>query len=253
MILKLLVYQRTDRHEAFPNVDQDKIKNMVARLRRKSDVNLYCSRRLFEEEKTSCKHAIFVDHGVDFDRFAAAGDDPSSEPDDVKSVARPRVGFVGSIDSHTFDPALFNKIVRLLPEMQFVMVGGCSLPDGWCTASNVYFLGQKSYEQVASYMAACDVLIMPWNNSDWIKACNPVKLKEYLATGRPVVSTPFDELKYWEGSVRVAVNAEEFAAAIQAALAEGSHAGHQEKVRKETWQAKADTVRAALSNLGISW
>ena len=84
------------------------------------------------------------------------------------------------------------------------MIGGCSLPDGWCALPNVHFLGRKPYDEVARYMAAMDVLIMPWNHSEWIKACNPIKLKEYLAVGRPVVTTDFPALDGWRDLVRVA-------------------------------------------------
>ena len=227
---------------------------MDEKLRARADVVLYCSRMLFDEEAGSCHQAAFVDHGVDFDQFSAAGDDATTEPEDVKSIAHPRVGYVGSMDAHTFDPKLFNEVVRLLPDMQFVMVGSSSLPEDWCTASNVHFLGQKDYSEVARYMAACDVLIMPWNNSDWIKACNPIKLKEYLATGRPVVTTPFDELKAWSDIVRVAEEADAFAAQIRAAVDENcDRATLRDRVRHETWAAKANAVRITLSDLGISW
>jgi glycosyltransferase involved in cell wall biosynthesis len=227
---------------------------MDKKLRACADLVLYCSRMLFDEEAGSCRQAAFVDHGVDFDQFSAAGDDATTEPEDVKSIAHPRVGYVGSMDAHTFDPKLFNEVVRLLPDMQFVMVGSSSLPVDWCTASNVHFLGQKDYSEVARYMAACDVLIMPWNNSDWIKACNPIKLKEYLATGRPVVTTPFDELKAWSDIVRVAEEADAFAAQIRAAVDENcDRAALRDRVRHETWAAKANAVRITLSDLGISW
>ena len=249
-----VVYQRTDRSEAFPDVDFQEICRMDESLRSRADLVLYCSRSLFNEEGKNCQQAAFVDHGVDFDRFSTAGDDASTEPEDMKSIPHPRVGFVGSIDAHTFDPELFNKVVQLLPTMQFVMVGSSSLPEDWCTASNVHFLGQKDYSEVASYMAACDVLIMPWNNSDWIKACNPIKLKEYLATGRPVVTTPFDELKAWSDTVRVAEEADTFAAQIRAAVDENyDRAALRERVRHETWAAKANAVRITLSDLGITW
>lgn len=248
------VYQRTDRFEAFPGVNAQEICQMDEKLRSRADLVLYCSRSLFNEESENCQRAAFVDHGVDFDRFSAAGDDPNTEPDDIKSIPHPRVGFVGSIDAHTFDPELFKQIVHLLPDMHFVMVGGSSLPEDWCTASNVHFLGQKDYSEVADYMAWCDVLIMPWNNTDWIKACNPVKLKEYLATGRPVVSTPYDELKSWKGYVRVAQGGDEFAAQIRSALdSECDREALRDRVRQETWAAKADEVRIALSDLGINW
>jgi glycosyltransferase involved in cell wall biosynthesis len=83
---------------------------------------------------------------------------------------------------------------------------------------------------------------MPWNRSPWIEVCNPVKLKEYLAAGRPIVTTPFEELRRYEGHVAVARTADEFAAAIRAALgpdarrrAEASRA----RVRDETWTHQA--------------
>jgi hypothetical protein len=84
-----------------------------------------------------------VDHGVDYDRFAEAGLASNSEPEDVRSIERPRVGFIGGIDAHTFDPDLFIEVARRLNDVQFVMVGACSLPDEWCDLSNVIQLGRK--------------------------------------------------------------------------------------------------------------
>ena len=149
---------------------------------------------------------------------SAAGDEGADEPADLAAIGRPRVGFVGGIDAHTFDPELFLAVARALPDVQFVLVGSCSLPEDWCTLPNVHLMGKRPYEEVSRYMAASDVLIMPWNKSDWIEACNPVKLKEYLAVGRPIVSTGFYELRSYEGLVRVASTAEEFATEIRAAL-----------------------------------
>lgn len=246
-----IVYQRTDRFEAFPGVDRTEIERVDRSLREKADIVLYCNRGLFEDEADSCMGALLVDHGVDFERFAAAGIDPS-EPEDIASIPRPRVGFVGSIDAHTFSPELFRRVVKSLPDVQFVLVGGCSLPKDWCESSNVHLLGQKAYEDVANYMAACDALIMPWNDSPWIKACNPVKLKEYMAVGRPIVSVPFDELEHWRGAVRIASDPASFALAIEAALQEPCDAAAlRGRVADQTWHGKADAVRNALSDLGI--
>ena len=92
-------------------------------------------------------------------------------------------------------------------------------------------------------MAACDVLIMPWNENEWIRACNPVKLKEYLAVGRPVVTTPFEELRNYRGYVNVASGDEEFASAICKALEDPPDPEYlRGRVEKETWEAKARQV-----------
>jgi hypothetical protein len=100
-------------------------------------------------------------------------------------------------------------------------------------------------------MAACDVLIMPWNRNEWIRACNPVKLKEYLAVGRPVVTTPFDELRRYAETVHVATDATAFASAVRTAASTKPDQGRlQERVRQETWSAKFLQVYTCLSAAG---
>jgi exosortase len=246
-----VVYQRTDRFEHFPGVNEERIRGYDLALKEKANLTLYCSTSVFEDEVAECRAAEFVDHGVDFEAFAAAGDSAMT-PGDVKPLPRPRIGFVGGIDAHTFDPDLFLEVAGAMTDCSFVMVGGCSLPEGWCTLANVHFLGRKPYEEVASYMASCDVLIMPWNRSPWIKACNPVKMKEYLAVGKPVVSTQFDELSRYDGFISVAREADDFVAAIRDALDSPPSAQVlRERVQQETWPAKADAVADALERVGV--
>jgi len=247
-----LVYQRTDRWEEFPGADKSAIRAYDRRLKDEADLTLYCSRHLYDEERPACPSARFLDHGVDAAAFEAAGRGAQPEPEDVRGIPHPRVGFVGGIDSHTFDAEMFVQVARLLPDLQFVLVGACSLPDGWCSEPNVHRLGQRPYEQVAGYMAACDVLIMPWNRNEWIRACNPVKLKEYLAVGRPVVSTPFPELRSYEGLVAVADTPEAFAAAIHRALSSPPEPeALRARVRTETWSARAASLLDLLLERGL--
>lgn len=245
-----IVYQRTDRFEDFKGVDIQKIKRFDLELKEKSDLVLFCSRELFNAEKAENPRSVFVDHGVDFETFEKAGilaKESRGEPLDVAHIGRPRVGFIGGIDAHTFDPDLFVQVAKLLPDTNFLMIGACSLPDGWCPLSNVHLLGQRPYEDVASYMAASDVLIMPWNKSEWIKACNPVKMKEYLAVGKPVVSTYFPEVEYFDRYIAVATDAETFAAKIRDAYqCDVDAAFFRDRVREHTWTAKAKEVWSAL-------
>ena len=262
-----VVYQRTDRYERFKGVDPELISGFDRNLKKRADVTIFCASLLFEEERDGCNAAYFADHGVDYDRFADAGQHQTAvertgetpvplaaaEPADVRDLPRPRVGFIGGIDSHTFDPGLFVAVARSLSDITFILVGACSLPDGWCDLPNVHLLGQKPYEEVPGYMAACDALIMPWNRSEWIEACNPVKLKEYLAVGRPIVTTPFYELKNYMLMTRIADTPESFAREIRAALADpGDPARRRRRVEHETWDAKADSVLAELNNLGLT-
>lgn len=249
------VYQRTDRMERFHGVDYEYISSLDQMLKSRADLTVFCASALYDSEKSTCREALFVDHGVDFQRFADAAprhDEAGFVPEDLRCIPSPRVGFVGGIDDHTFDAALFLDAAARLPGFQFVMVGACSLPDGWCELENVHFLGQKPYEDVPAYMAGCDVLIMPWNQNDWIEVCNPVKLKEYLATGRPVVSTPFPELAQYVGHVAVASTAADFAQAIKDALAaKGDGDARRERVRLHTWERKAQKLLETLGDQGF--
>ena len=245
-----VVYQRTDRFESFSGVDFAQIAGFDHALKQRADLVLFCARNLFESEGRDCRRAAFIDHGVDFDLFSEAGirfDADGWQPTGMEGVARPRVGFVGGIDSHTFDPALFLEVAQRLAHLEFVLVGGCSLPKNWCELSNVHLLGQRPYEDVAGYMAACDVLIMPWNQSSWIEACNPVKLKEYLAVGRPIVSTPFPELTHYAGHVVQARTAVEFAAGILRSLVSPPSVSLQrERVASQDWRVKANEAWSAI-------
>ncbi|MCH9808769.1 MAG: glycosyltransferase [Alphaproteobacteria bacterium] len=255
-----VVMQRTDRFEAFPEADPELVGSQIAHLKSRADLVVYAAPHLMMEEKDEVQRQLLVTHGVDFDAFLAAGLEqdrlrlPGSGdrcgPADMEGIARPRIGFIGGVDRHTFDPDLYISVAGLLPQMQFVMVGGCSLPEDWCQLANVHQLGRKPYDEVASYMAAMDVLIMPWNKSDWIAGCNPIKLKEYLAVGRPVVTTDFAALDPWRDLVSVADGAEDFATAITRAVEQPFDASAgRSRVRFESWDAKGKLVGDALVEL----
>lgn len=245
-----LVMQRTDRFEAFPEADADVVGAQIKTLKATADLAVYCNRRLMDEECFEVRRQLLVTHGVDREAFIAASIAKGPGPADVAALGRPRVGFIGGIDAHTFNPELFLGVARRLKDVTFVLIGGCSLADGWCTLPNVKQLGRKPYELVADYMAAMDVLIMPWNGSEWIKACNPIKLKEYLAAGKPVVTTDFPALEPYRDLVRTADSPRLFAEAIEAALASPYDAqAARARLTREGWDHKADGLWDALSEL----
>ena len=166
----------------------------------------------------------------------------------MRNIPHPRAGFVGGIDNQTFDPELFKNVVSALPDVHFVLVGGSTLGKDWLDAPNVHHLGRKDYENVWRYPGHCEVLIMPWARTKWIEGCNPIKLKEYLATGRPIVTTPFAELRHYKGLVRVATDARSFAAEIRNAIKDSWVGAEQrrDRVRPESWTNRADKLIDAL-------
>jgi len=240
-----LVYQRTDRYEEFPNVDKDLIIQYDRKLKTAADLTVFVSHVVYEQEKSQCRRAFFLDHGVDYDLFADA-EQADDKPQDIAGIPGPIVGFFGGIDDHTSDIAFVEKVVDLLPQMSFVFVGKASSDcSKLASRKNVSMLGQKPYEQIPHYGKCFDVAIMPWRQNRWIQACNPIKLKEYLSLGKPVVSTPFAELEHYLDVVYLARTPEEFAETIRQAVAENSSeriAQRRNKVQNATWRSKAQLV-----------
>lgn len=244
-----VLYQRTDRFEDFDPLSRDRVCRQDVDLKHEAALVLYASRHLMQSDGVSPLKALFVDHGVD-DQFFRA-DETLDDSENLNDLPRPVIGFVGGVDDHTFDKELYLGVVRRMPTFSFLIVGSVSLEKDWCAFPNVRQLGQKPYESIPGYMAHCDVLIMPWRDNDWIRACNPVKLKEYLAVSRPVVSTPFPELVYYDGCVKIASGEQDFAAAIRECV---NHPVDQcrERVRNHRWRDKFEMVWDRLTELGVT-
>jgi glycosyltransferase involved in cell wall biosynthesis len=244
-----LVYQRTDRFEEYPLVDAERIRSYDQLLKRHADLTLYVSRNLYDEERQQCRNAVYLDHGVDFELFAEAEND-SYVPEDIRTAKHPIAGFFGGIDSHTSDIQFIEELVQLVPEYSFVFIGNASSDvNRLLRQANVRMLGQKPYEQVPHYGKCFDVAIMIWRRNQWIEGCNPIKLKEYLALGKPVVSTPFPQLRQYQDVVYQAMTPPEFAACMRRALVEDDVArvaARRERVRDATWDVKARYVLQAL-------
>lgn len=203
-----MLYQCTDLYAAYDGVDNEVIRDLDYKLRTMSDVTIFCSSLLKETFGPDCAKAVFVDHGVDYNDFVTGAS--AAEPKDLSGIPHPRVGFVGGISNGVFDTQLFLDVARKAPEFNFVLVGNCDLPSDWCTLKNVHLLGKKNLSEVPAYMAYCDVLTVFFCNNDWTNACNPIKVKEYFAVGKPVVSTPIAELNNYPGLIMTAATSEEF-------------------------------------------
>jgi len=244
-----LVYQRTDRFEEYPNVDSETIRQYDRKLKASADLTIFVNNKLYAEEVNQCRKALYLDHGVDYELFATAEQSPY-RPKDMAGVPKPIVGFFGAIDDHTSDIELLKKIIDLLPDMSFVFIGEASVDcNGLLSKKNVWMLGKKPYEQIPDYGKCFDVAIMPWRQNRWIEVCNPIKFKEYLALGKPVVSTPYLELEKYLDAVYVARTPEEFATCIKQALEEDEPeriAARREKVKTNTWDVKAELVLQKL-------
>lgn len=240
-----LVFNRSDKASEFAEADRPAIAALEDQLLRRADVVLYVSRSLMEEERDRAgSRAHFLDHGVDLDHF-----DPkrySSEPDDLGSIPHPRIGFFGALRDNLVDFDLLERIARELPEAQLVLIGDAtSSMQRFASLPNVHWLGFRPYESIPSYGAGFDVALMPWRDNEWIRNCNPIKLKEYLALGLPVVSSDFPEVHRYGAVVRIAADPQQFVELVKATLEDGGLGTAQlrrDSVREASWDARAEQL-----------
>lgn len=162
------------------------------------------------------QRAILLRTGVDAARFMQALDDAITLPEDLQAIPTPRIGYVGSIHVFRVDIKLLIDLAKLRQDWSLVLIGSIEkkLKIKEYLPSNLYFLGMRPYEDIPRYLKGLDVCLIPFLNNPAGRASNPLKLYEYLAAGRPVVSTPAPDLGDLRPFVEVARNVEEFVSAI---------------------------------------
>jgi glycosyltransferase involved in cell wall biosynthesis len=241
-----LVYNRSDKHSEFGEADNQLIVRLETELFSQADRVIYCSRVLLESERRHVgDRALFIDHGVDTKHFAPR---PRTGALSALGCKRPIVGFFGTIDDYLIDFDLLERLAMERPQYSLVLVGDASLPmDRLTRHPNVHHLGFRPYEDIPSLGADFDVSIMPWLDNDWIRHCNPIKLKEYLSLGQEVVTTYFPEIDHYAEHVHVARNHQEFLAQIdkvvQGATARGDR---QALLAHATWEDRSRELLNAL-------
>jgi UDP-galactopyranose mutase len=198
---------------------------------------------LFEAKKDRHPSVHCFPSSVDRTHFAKARAQ-LFDPADQEDLPKPRLGFYGVIDER-FDIELLDRIAEMRPDWSFVMVGPVVKisEDDLPRRHNICYLGGKTYQQLPAYLSGWDVALMPFAMNESTQFISPTKTPEYLAGGKPVVSTPVKDVVRHYGhlqGVQIASTAEEFVAACEKALelARNPESG---------WLAEADVMLSATS------
>jgi glycosyltransferase involved in cell wall biosynthesis len=241
-----LVYNRSDKHSAFSEADNSLIVGLERKLFAHADAVLYSSRAfLASEREFTGDRAHFLDHGVDTTHFAPR---PRSGKLTSLGCKRPIVGFFGGLDDYVVDFDLLERVAKERPNYSLVLIGDATLPmDRLTRYPNVHHLGFRSYQEIPELGADFDISIMPWLDNEWIRNCNPIKLKEYLSLGQEVVTTYFPEVDYYADFVHIARNHDEFLQQIDAVIAGKRAAGDRKALlANATWDNRTLELLEAL-------
>jgi glycosyltransferase involved in cell wall biosynthesis len=246
---RMVVYHCVDQYSAFAGVSRDALIRMEQDLVRRAQVVLTSSEQLCDERRRLNLNTHFVPHGVDVAHFSRALDPATAVPADLRDLARPIVGFFGAL-AEWVDLPLIRAVATSRPDWSVVLVGKATTDlRPVLGLPNVHVLGQKPYAALPGYCRGFDVGIIPFLQNELTVRANPLKLREYLAAGLPVVSIPLPEVARYDGLIHLANGREAFVAAIEAALAERSETMARRRVeamRTEAWEATVETISAII-------
>jgi glycosyltransferase involved in cell wall biosynthesis len=245
---KLLVYQVSDKYDSNEDsaLSRSVIRDMDARLKENAAVVMYSGRKLYEEAEP--RHRYFLEQAVDFGRFAEL---PPGTPEDIAAIPRPVLGYVGAADWYCMDVELIEHVSRVRPDWHWVFIGSKSNMVK-LSAPNIHFLGSKSYAELPRYYHHIDVCVLPWvNHNTFTNYGSAIKVKEYMASGKPVVISPLYEYLNTPG-VRIYRSPEEFIALVEESLASDfpcDREARQNAVRNCTWEVRAKEVAGLFRGL----
>jgi glycosyltransferase involved in cell wall biosynthesis len=251
-----VIYHAVDEYAAFAGVPREQFLRMESEFVRRADLVIKSSDSLCRERRRLNPCTYFVSHGVDVAHFSRALDPGMTPPDDARGLMGPVIGFFGLI-AEWVDLALIREIAVRRPQWMFVMIGKPTAEVDTTPLRdlpNVRLLGQKPYETLPAYCRAFDVGIIPFKIEELTLKANPLKLREYLAAGLPVVSSDLPEVRKYESLVHLATGPDGFIRAIDEALADRSEVAARARVeamKHESWEARVDEISELIESMEV--
>lgn len=253
----LVCYHVVDEYAAYSSFEPARRQRTMAaerRLLNLADIVLVVSPALLATKSRYHPNVHLVRNGVDFDAFVHATRANTPPPPDIAMLPRPRIGYVGVINEK-LDFKLLRHIAEALPACSLVLVGPIdrhsaagSLQEAGL--DNVTFLGGKDVNDVPRYINACDVCLLPYKQNEWTRNIDALKLYEYLACGKPVVSVDLPTARQHGAVVRIADSREAFVAAVKAALAESGTAAVEQRLAiacENTWDQRIALISRLIA------
>jgi len=248
-----LIYYCVDEYTAFTGVS-DGLRKIEEDLFRRSDLVIVSAEKLYESKKHFNPNTHIIRHGTDWKHFRTAVDSDLPVPADIADLPRPIIGFHGLL-ADWVDYELIKKVAEHFKDGSVVLIGKTAVDaemkiktlDG---IPNIHLLGRKPYAELPAYCKAFDVAINPFVVNELTLAANPLKVREYLAGGLPVVSTDIPEVCILADCL-VGKDHADFIAKVEAAVRSSKPREQvSDAIRHESWEARVDELRAVIAAPG---
>ena len=249
---RLVIYHCVDEFSKFTGTNETAIIEMERRLMEKADMVVVSSSRLYETKRRYNPNTFLVTHGVDVAHFRNACLPAIEAPAECAELKHPVIGFFGLV-ADWVDLEVVRYLAASRPQWSLLLIGEIQTDTSALRKlPNVHLLGRRNYQTLPAYCKAIDVAILPFVVNELTVASNPLKLREYLAAGLPVVATPLPEVLKLGALVRMARTPGEFLNQIETLLNEGK-SGPDPAVsalmERESWDQKVEELSGIITGL----
>ena len=249
----LIIYQVSDKYDANTMdhaTDPVLIRRLHERALNAADIIFYSGRKLLAEATIARERSYLLEQAVDFAHWSRVGSGELEIAPEIAAIPRPRLGYFGAIEPWLVDQELIRRAVRERRSWHWVFIGNRSRGLEIEDLPNVHFLPAVAYDDLPRYAAGFDVCVLPWETEQAFTSYgSAIKVREYLATGKPVVIAPLPEYEPMGDVLRIARSRDDFLRLIQDALDErGTEAARarQASVANGTWDARAEWVSTLI-------
>jgi glycosyltransferase involved in cell wall biosynthesis len=240
----MVVYYCVDEFTRFSDAGTRTLAEMEKFLLGRADLVVVSADRLFQSKGPLNKNTLLIRHGVDYEHFRKALAPETTVPEEIASLPRPIIGYFGLMAPDWIDKELLVKIAQRFPSGSLVLLGSATMDMSPLSAMpNVHLLGRRPFATLPAYCKGFDVAILPFPISEVTLNANPLKVREYLSAGLPVVSTRIPEVEIL-GEAIVADDHDAFLRGLESALAEpGPRSERSLRMRHESWEGRVEALR----------
>jgi glycosyltransferase involved in cell wall biosynthesis len=245
----LVVYHVSDKYDENSMdhaTDPAAIRRLHEHALDRADLIFYSGRKLLEEATRGRERSHLLEQAVDFQHWSRVGSGELEVAEAVARIPRPRLGYFGAIEPWLIDQELIKRAAVERPAWQWVFIGNKSRGVEVESLPNTHFLPPVAYDELPRYAAGFDVCVLPWETERAFTSYgSAIKVREYLATGKPVVISPLPEYEPMRDVLRIARSREDFFRLVEDALAESDPEAplrRQRAVEGGTWDARAEWV-----------
>jgi glycosyltransferase involved in cell wall biosynthesis len=241
---EMVVYYCVDAFTAFSDAGTRSLIELEDELLARADLVVVSSERLLETKRRKSARAVLLRHGVDHGHFRAALDPATEVPAEIACLPRPVLGYFGLMAADWIDVDLLAHVAGRFATGSIVLIGKVTADlSKLSRLPNVVVLGRRPYASLPAYAKGFDVALLPFPISEVTLSSNPLKAREYLAAGLPVVSTRIPEVEAL-GRCRIADDKEGFVRAVEEALRDpGPRIERSDCMKDESWEARVEELR----------